>query len=239
MLYNLELFGINTVSLKENSIFKDINERKKYHQKTGEEKYQFLKELQGELHVFYLKLRTKLQDNKQVELNQMISAVRSSMHAVKSVKDIGTNILDLKNSSKDIKYNFFLHHKKEIENLYLQLNAILLQDKKTNFEELQNIFNTIQSNYSSALYNLPPHACQPPGDPDLEPVERGRIHASHQLIQELQICAHLMRSCTNFLMLSLLLLSASRPAWAFLPLREDGLVGSGCLKESSNSCRAA
>lgn len=38
MLYNLELFGINTVSLKENSIFKDINERKKYHQKTGEEK---------------------------------------------------------------------------------------------------------------------------------------------------------------------------------------------------------
>ena len=139
---------------KENSIFKDINERKKYHQKTGEEKYQFLKELQGELHVFYLKLRTKLQDNKQVELNQMISAVRSSMHAVKSVKDIGTNILDLKNSSKDIKYNFFLHHKKEIENLYLQLNAILLQDKKTNFEELQNIFNTIQSNYSSALNNF-------------------------------------------------------------------------------------
>ena len=154
MLYNVELFGINTVSLKENSIFKDINERKKYHQKTGEEKYQFLKELQGELHVFYLKLRTKLQDNKQVELNQMISAVRSSMHAVKSVKDIGTNILDLKNSSKDIKYNFFLHHKKEIENLYLQLNAILLQDKKTNFEELQNIFNTIQSNYSSALNNF-------------------------------------------------------------------------------------
>ncbi|HRM13228.1 MAG TPA: hypothetical protein PLV47_09785 [Flavobacterium sp.] len=76
------------------------------------------------------------------------------MHAVKSVKDIGTNILDLKNSSKDIKYNFFLHHKKEIENLYLQLNAILLQDKKTNFEELQNIFNTIQSNYSSALNNF-------------------------------------------------------------------------------------
>ena len=60
----------------------------------------------------------------------------------------------IKNSSKDIKYNFFLHHKKEIENLYLQLNAILLQDKKTNFEELQNIFNTIQSNYSSALNNF-------------------------------------------------------------------------------------
>ena len=47
-----------------------------------------------------------------------------------------------------------MHHKKEIENLYLQLNAILLQDKKTNFEELQNIFNTIQSNYSSALNNF-------------------------------------------------------------------------------------
>lgn len=38
MLYNLELFGINTVSLKENSIFKDINERKKIPPKNGRRK---------------------------------------------------------------------------------------------------------------------------------------------------------------------------------------------------------
>ena len=154
MLFNLELFAINTLSLRENSAFKDIDEEKKFYSKTEEEKYQFLKQLQGEIHAFYLKLRTKLQDEEQVELNQMISAVRSSMHAVKSVKDIGTNIMDLRNSSKDIKYNFFMHHKKETENLYLQLNAFLLQDKKANFEELQNIFNSIQNNYSSALNNF-------------------------------------------------------------------------------------
>lgn len=154
MLFNLELFAINTLSLKENSAFKDINEEKNFYSKTKEEKYQFLKQLQGELQAFYLKLRTKLQDEAQVELNQMISAVRSSMHAVKSVKDIGTNIMDLRNSSKDIKYNFFMHHKKETETLYLQLHGLLLQDKKANFEELQNIFNSIQNNYSSALNNF-------------------------------------------------------------------------------------
>lgn len=151
MLHNLELFDIETKSLEENSEFKEVSETKNFLSKTKDEKYEFLKQLQGELQAFYLKLRAKLQDQQQAELNQMISAVRSSMHAVKSVKDIGSNIKNLRESSKDIKHNFFMHHKKETENLYIKLDNYLGLTKKASFEQLQEIFNAIQQNYSSAL----------------------------------------------------------------------------------------
>jgi phosphate:Na+ symporter len=151
MLFNLELFKIDTLLLRENINFKTINEKRNFFSKTIAEKYEYLKQLQGEIQAFYLDLRTKLEGEQQAELSQLISAVRSAMHSVKSVKDIGTNITNLRNSSKDIKYNFFIHHKKETENLYLQLNAFLSEDKKASFEELQHLFDSIQNNYSSAL----------------------------------------------------------------------------------------
>jgi phosphate:Na+ symporter len=162
MLFNLELFKINTTSLEKNTDYKDINEKRNFFSKTEEEKYEFLKQLQGELQAFYVALRTKLEGEKQAELNQLISAVRSSMHSVKSVKDIGTNITNLRHSSKEIKYNFFIHHKKETENLYLQLNTFLSDDKKASFEELQNIFDSIQNNYSTALNDFYTEAQQAP-----------------------------------------------------------------------------
>ncbi|MBP6180584.1 Na/Pi symporter [Flavobacterium sp.] len=151
MVFNLELFKIDTLLLRENINFKTINEKRNFFSKNIVEKYEYLKQLQGEIQAFYLDLRTKLEGEQQAELSQLISAVRSAMHSVKSVKDIGTNITNLRNSSKDIKYNFFIHHKKETENLYLQLNAFLSEDKKASFEELQHLFDSIQNNYSTAL----------------------------------------------------------------------------------------
>lgn len=162
MLFNLELFKINTSSLEKNTDYRDINEKRNLFSKTEEEKYEFLKQLQGELQAFYVALRTKLEGEKQAELNQLISAVRSSMHSVKSVKDIGTNITNLRQSSKEIKYNFFIHHKKETENLYLQLNAFLCDEKKASFEELQTIFDSVQNNYSTALNDFYSQAQQAP-----------------------------------------------------------------------------
>ena len=151
MLFNLELFKIDSAALKKQNEYIEINEKKSFASKTSEEKYEFLKQLQGEMQAFYLKLRTKLNSEQNSELNQLISAARSSMHAVKSVKDIGSNITDLSHSSKEIKYQFFLHHKKETENLYLKLSAFLSKEEPTNFKELESIFDTIQKNYTTAL----------------------------------------------------------------------------------------
>ena len=151
MLFNLELFKIDMLILKEQIDYKEINKERNFDSKTIEEKYEFLKQLQGELQAFYLKLRAKLNSEQNSELNQLISAGRSSMHAVKSVKDIGSNITNLSHSSKDIKYQFFLHHKNETENLYLKLNTLLKKEKPVSFEELVSLFDTIQKNYTTAL----------------------------------------------------------------------------------------
>ena len=151
MLFNLELFKIDILILKEQIDYKEINKERNFDSKTIEEKYEFLKQLQGELQAFYLKLRAKLNSEQNSELNQLISAGRSSMHAVKSVKDIGSNITNLSHSSKDIKYQFFLHHKNETENLYLKLNTLLKKEKPVSFEELVSLFDTIQKNYTTAL----------------------------------------------------------------------------------------
>ena len=151
MLFNLELFKIDTHEMQTNSNYTEINEKRKFFDKTPEEKYDFLKQLQGELQLFYLQLRPKLQTQQYSELNQLISSVRSGMHAVKSIKDIGTNISNLSHSSKDIKYNFFIHHKKEINLLYSELNDYVTAQKSVTFENLQTQFNTIQNNYTSAL----------------------------------------------------------------------------------------
>jgi phosphate:Na+ symporter len=150
MLFNLELFKIDTIALKQSEYIK-INEKNNFEKKSIEEKYEFLKQLQGEMQAFYLKLRTKLNSEQNSELSQLISAARSSMHAVKSVKDIGTNITNLSHSSKDIKYQFFLHHKNETQHLYTKLNAFLTKKEPTNFEELEMLFDTIQKNYTTAL----------------------------------------------------------------------------------------
>ncbi|MDP3557622.1 MAG: Na/Pi symporter [Bacteroidota bacterium] len=154
MLFNLNLFDIDITLTKENDKFKTANEIRKFFSKTHEEKYDFLKQLQGELQAFYLEFRTKLQGEQNEQLNQLISAVRSSMHATKSIKDIGSNINNLKRSSKDIKFDFFMHHKNEMEILYIKLNTLISQNKKGVFKELRSLFENIQSNYTTALNNF-------------------------------------------------------------------------------------
>ena len=154
ILFNLSLFDIDIKLLSEHPDFKSINEKRKFFSKSQEEKYEFLKELQGELQAFYLSLRTKLQDERYAQLNQLISSVRSCMHSVKSMKDVAGNISNLSRSSKDIKFNFFTHHKKGTEDLYQQLNTLMEQKTKTNFDMLKIIFTGIQDNYSSSLNNF-------------------------------------------------------------------------------------
>ena len=151
MIFNLGLFGIKSKSMEEHPDFKEINNKRKYYAKTSDEKYEFLKQLQGELQAFYLGLRTILQGEQVAQLNQLISAVRSSMHSVKSMKDIGRNISNLKRSSKDIKYHFFKHHQTETEDLYQQLAVFPTHKKKPNFKILQHIYVDIETHYSDSL----------------------------------------------------------------------------------------
>ncbi|MEO5907538.1 MAG: hypothetical protein ABIQ11_12480, partial [Saprospiraceae bacterium] len=151
MLFNLGLFDIDLKLYCDHPLFTSLNEKRKFFTKTDEEKYEYLKQLQGEMQAFYLSLRTKVRNEQTAILNQLISAVRSSMHSVKSMKDVATNINDLRRSATDIKFNFFTRQKAETEELYRQIYEQLNQRSKSDFEKLQKISASIQENYSSAL----------------------------------------------------------------------------------------
>ncbi len=154
MLFNLSLFEVDITSYQAHPKFKIINAKRNFFSKSSEEKYEFLKQMQGELQSFYLTLRPKLEDAQSSELNQLISAVRSCMHSVKSMKDIGTNITNLKHSSKNIKFDFFIHHKNETEQLYGQIKTLLTENNNVSFEKLRSVFDIVQNNFSSALNNF-------------------------------------------------------------------------------------
>jgi phosphate:Na+ symporter len=154
MLFNLEQLEIGSQWLQEHPDFKKINDRKKFQAKTPEEKYEFLKLLQGELQVFYLSLRTKLAHEQNTELNQLVSSVRGAMHAAKSMKDIKPNITNLGHSSKDVKFELFLNLKEQTETLYKELSSLMAKPDHTGPEKLQNIFKELQNTYSTTLDNF-------------------------------------------------------------------------------------
>lgn len=154
MLFNVSLFDIDTAPFITHADFKAINERKKFFAKTEEEKYEFLKKLQGELQAFYLEIRGKLSTERYQRADRLIASVRSAMYAVKSIKDISSNISNLKRSSKDLKFDFFQFHKKENEELYKKINTLFNQKNKVSQENIKRILDKVNDNYSTGLKNF-------------------------------------------------------------------------------------
>jgi phosphate:Na+ symporter len=151
MLYNLSQFAIDFKSQLHNLDDGELKRSQDFISKTQEENYIFLKQLQGEMQAFYVALRLKLDGEPHDQLNQLISAVRSSMFSVKCMQDIESNIHNLRRSSKSIKFDFYLHHQKETEALYGQFHALLSSQETVTFQTLQTLFNTIEHNYTSSL----------------------------------------------------------------------------------------
>ncbi len=151
MLINSEALEMETKWLEANSIFEKINEHKQFMIKTLEEKYNLLKLLQGELQTFYLLLRTKLIGDQLIELGQLVSSVRNSMYAVKSIKDIKSNITNLTHSSKNIKFNLLSQRRNQTLELYKLLNTYMNDLDKNNYENLKEEYSDIQKNYNNTL----------------------------------------------------------------------------------------
>ena len=148
--FNLELFEITTGNETSNTEFDEINKQRNYESKKAEEKYEFLKQHQGEIQSFFLDLRSKSDSERNARLNQLISAVRSSMHAAKSVNDISSNIANLKKSTENIQYDFFMHHRDTTRNFYTQLLQ-LTASGKPDLAALRKLLEKVQERYTAAL----------------------------------------------------------------------------------------
>lgn len=151
MLLNMEQLNIENNHQNQHIEFSKANERKKISFKSKEEKYEFLKQLQGDIQLFYIKLRARLEADQETELTQLTSAVRSAMHATKSLNDVRSNITILGNSSKKIKFELYQDLKKQTITLYNTLYQLLNSETKETQHELERVFNQTEINFSKTL----------------------------------------------------------------------------------------
>jgi phosphate:Na+ symporter len=151
MVFNTENLGMKSTPVLNALEFKEVNLRKNFYIKSSDEKYEFLKLLQGEIQAFYLTLRVKVEAEANRELNQLIAAARHGMYSAKSMHDIHRNIDDLNRSSKDIKYDLLQHRTSQTEALYQKLMTYFTSTSSADVKELQMEYLTIEANYKQEL----------------------------------------------------------------------------------------
>ncbi|MBX2943389.1 MAG: Na/Pi cotransporter family protein [Cyclobacteriaceae bacterium] len=127
-----------------------------YKFKSVREKYDYLKQVHGEMHAYAIKLNSVgLNTNEQERLDRINSSIRNSMFAAKSVKDTHHDIDQFKNSSNDVKYQIYQHRSEELGKFYERLSGLLTKDDEYNaFEDMVDLYNTIQKGYTEELNNL-------------------------------------------------------------------------------------
>ncbi len=127
---------------------------KNFRRKTMIEKYEYIKHLHGEMHGYYIQLKNA-GSKKTQRLEQLISSVRNGMYAAKSIRDTFHDIEQLRNSSNDIKYNFYLVTKDKLTGFCKQA-VLLMQQQNTPdfFETITSSYQSIQQGYTQSLQEL-------------------------------------------------------------------------------------
>jgi phosphate:Na+ symporter len=131
-------------------------EGKVFENQSHSEKYDHLKRLYGEMHSYYILInKEELTADEKERVDQVISCVRNSMFAAKSMKDSMSDINQFKNSSNDAKYRAFLQTRESVKEFCDQLNRVLnSHETTTHFEEIVHIYNELQKGYIEKLSNL-------------------------------------------------------------------------------------
>ena len=146
--YSLSVFGLNTTGNKQ------IILSEKFRKNTLTGKYDFIKQLHGKLHTYYIELQNASSDKQEtIKSDQLISAVRNSIYAAKSMKDGWQDAEMLRNSSNDSKYDFYLQTSKKVETFYNKVSRVILPQADY-FEELVSLFKEVQDGYTQTLNGL-------------------------------------------------------------------------------------
>jgi phosphate:Na+ symporter len=148
--YSLDSFNLNDG--KKENLYMNNN----FIRKPIAQQYYYIKQLHGEMHGFYLRLLSEASDKIVTErLEQLISAIRNSMYAAKSIRDAQHDIDQMRNSSNDAKYNFYIQSREKLFIFYEKIQLLLNGKEAENcLEELTLLYQSITSGYSTTLASL-------------------------------------------------------------------------------------
>lgn len=88
------------------------------------------------------------------KLDRLISSVRNTMYAAKSIKDAIPDMEQLKNSSNDVKYNFYHQTRKSIAEFCEKVYHLTNAKPDLHFEELTSLYHSVTSSYTNTLTQL-------------------------------------------------------------------------------------
>jgi phosphate:Na+ symporter len=156
MNLNLEIFRSSAEGKGENELDLILKKKTFGPKNAGfKEKYTLLKQAEGEILTFYSQLSDiEAEKTYRLRLNQLMASLRNAMYSAKGIKDIYEDIMNLCNSSNNVKYNTYqliqIQHKK----FYLELFPLLLKASRQNcFENLVNSLNLLKQEYEERLNN--------------------------------------------------------------------------------------
>jgi len=119
-------------------------------------RYQYIKRIHGEINQYITALQTNLEKKDlSVRLSQLSSSCRNAMYAAKSLKDAEPDLQQLKNSSNDSKYGFYMQTRGLVGSFYRDVLQIVSSSGTPEaFEKLHKIYQFIQKSYSDSLKEL-------------------------------------------------------------------------------------
>jgi phosphate:Na+ symporter len=129
---------------------------REFHNKSIEGKYDFIKQLHGELHNFYLKVQNEASEKVETErIERLISAVRNIMYAAKNINDTQYDIRQFSNSSNDIKYNFYNLSAGKFQHFCKAVETLLNRNRDDRlFEHFSTLYYAVSKGYSQSLQLL-------------------------------------------------------------------------------------
>ncbi len=154
-VFNLQSFGYKAEDFFTDEAGDDSRLVSKMAETRSGYRYEFMKDLQGEIQLYYLVIRRSgLTDELVQPLEHLMASVRSSMHSVKSVHDIAENIQNLYQSSKEIKYDSYQEIRNKMKLVYVDFRNILLKEEDAGLDRMVALFEKIQHDYSTMLREI-------------------------------------------------------------------------------------
>ncbi|HLG39855.1 MAG TPA: Na/Pi symporter [Chitinophagaceae bacterium] len=129
---------------------------KDFERKQVREKYEHIKNFYGDIHRFSVRFRnTLLHQQGLARLDQLISCIRNGMYAAKNIQDALHDIDQLRNSSNDVKYDFYKKNENRIVSFCKNISTLLAKKGTDgNLNEVTGIYENIQKGYTENLQEL-------------------------------------------------------------------------------------
>lgn len=140
---------------KENIYAATMTFHKNFPGKNLQEKYGYIKFLYGELHSFYIQAQKNSTENEDIDkLDKLISSVRNMMYAAKSIKDAVPDMEQLRNSSNDIKYNFYRQAGESVDEFCRKSYMFLNENTAHDIKKFIGLYQSVTEKYTVTLQQL-------------------------------------------------------------------------------------